>query len=188
MKKAELRMIYREKRLALTTQEENIALSKMGKILMGFCFKNPINYLLSYQPIEKFKEINPSFFEQILQLQNPNLIISYPITNKDEMKAVTPLHNTTFIKGNLGISEPLQYEILNPSQIDVIFVPLLAFDTCGHRVGYGKGFYDRFFKKCKPDVIKIGLSYFEPIKEITDHHNEDVPLDFCLTPFQLYRF
>ena len=44
-------------------------------------------------------------------------------------------------------------------QIDVVFVPLLIFDKQGHRIGYGKGYYDRFLSKCKKDTIKVGLAW-----------------------------
>ena len=62
--------------------------------------------------------------------------------------------------------------------IDMVLVPGLCFDGDGHRVGYGKGFYDRFLKTCRPDCIKIGLSYFEPVESIDDVHEGDVRLDF----------
>jgi 5-formyltetrahydrofolate cyclo-ligase len=57
----------------------------------------------------------------------------------------------------------------------VVFVPLLAFDKKGNRVGYGKGFYDAFLSKCKPETIKIGLSFFEAEETIDDVFEND----FC---------
>jgi 5-formyltetrahydrofolate cyclo-ligase len=74
------------------------------------------------------------------------------------------------------------------SKIDVVFVPLLAFDTKGNRAGYGKGFYDNFLSKCKPEVIKVGLSFFEPEDLIADCDHNDVRLDFCVTPLKIYGF
>ena len=70
----------------------------------------------------------------------------------------------------------------------MVLVPLLAFDSKGYRVGYGKGFYDRFLKQCRNDCVKIGLSYFEPIDAINDAGEFDVPLDFCITPQKAYVF
>jgi len=69
-----------------------------------------------------------------------------------------------------------------------VLVPLLSFDKKGFRVGYGKGFYDRFLMQCKSDCIKIGLSYFDPIDVIDDADEFDVPLDFCITPQKVYVF
>jgi 5-formyltetrahydrofolate cyclo-ligase len=45
-------------------------------------------------------------------------------------------------------------------KIEVVFVPLLAYDKQGQRVGYGKGFYDKFLAECSPATVKIGLSFF----------------------------
>jgi 5-formyltetrahydrofolate cyclo-ligase len=70
----------------------------------------------------------------------------------------------------------------------VVFVPLLGYDVQGNRVGYGKGFYDAFLSQCKKDVVKIGLSFFEPEQEITDVLNTDIRLDYCVTPTTVYSF
>ena len=77
---------------------------------------------------------------------------------------------------------------MQDSNIDVVFVPLLAFDKLGHRVGYGKGFYDKFLRGCRPKIIKIGLSFFEIEKPIEDTHLNDVNLDYCVTPKHIYMF
>ena len=74
------------------------------------------------------------------------------------------------------------------NKIEVVFVPLLGYDLKGNRVGYGKGFYDRFLSECKPETLKIGLSFFEPEELITDVFVEDVKLDYCVTPKETYQF
>jgi 5-formyltetrahydrofolate cyclo-ligase len=78
--------------------------------------------------------------------------------------------------------------ISSSTKIDVAFVQLMAFDKKGHRVGYGKGFYDKFLAKCKPEIIKIGLSFFEPEELISDVLESDVMLDYCVTPSGVYEF
>ncbi|MDR9457609.1 MAG: 5-formyltetrahydrofolate cyclo-ligase, partial [Salegentibacter sp.] len=72
--------------------------------------------------------------------------------------------------------------------LDLVFIPLLAFDKTGNRVGYGKGYYDRFLDSCKPGVIKIGLSFFEAEEEIKEMFETDVALDYCVTPNRVYQF
>ena len=58
----------------------------------------------------------------------------------------------------------------------------------GHRVGYGKGFYDRFLANCKPETLKIGLSFFEVEADVFEASEDDVRLDYCVTPKTIYKF
>ena len=95
----------------------------------------------------------------------------------------TPLKNNHW-----GIPEPQSGIKINPDQIDVVFVPLLIFDKQGHRIGYGKGYYDRFLSKCKKDTIKVGLSYFDPVERIEDIQSHDVPINFGITKDRVYEF
>ena len=67
-------------------------------------------------------------------------------------------------------------------------IPLLAFDKKGFRVGFGKGYYDKFLARCKPNVIKAGLSFFDPVDEINDISGFDIPLNFCITPKEIFSF
>jgi len=74
-----------------------------------------------------------------------------------------------------------------PANLDVVFVPLLAFKELESRIGYGKGFYNRFLSKCNPNSVKIGLSFFEAEEQII-HENIDFQPDFCITPKKIYSF
>jgi len=55
-------------------------------------------------------------------------------------------------------------------------------------VGYGKGYYDRFLKRCRTDCLKVGLSYFGPVETIPEAHDADIPLDCCITPEVIQTF
>ena len=95
------------------------------------------------------------------------------------------LTDSTVIKiSHFNIPEPVDGIEISTDKIEVVFVPLLAFDKQGHRVGYGKGFYDNFLKKCNPKTLKIGLSFFEVEDVIEDTNENDIKLDFCVTPNQ----
>lgn len=87
-----------------------------------------------------------------------------------------------------GVPEPLDDRFVDPASIDLVIVPLLAFDLQGHRVGYGKGFYDRFLRTCRGDCIKVGVSFFPPVENIEDTNENDVRLDYCLTPYNSFKF
>lgn len=84
-----------------------------------------------------------------------------------------------------GILEPVDGEIYT-GPVDMVLIPLLAFDLRGYRVGYGKGFYDRFLEGM--ETKKVGISLFGPVEEIADLNPYDVPMDLCITPDRIYRF
>ena len=87
-----------------------------------------------------------------------------------------------------GIAEPTSNEIVEPSIIDAVIVPLIGFDLRGHRIGYGKGFYDKYFENYPKHRPRIGVCYFEPLSNIEDTHEFDVPLTHCITPWNSYEF
>ena len=149
-----------------------------------------IQHLLSYYPIPERKEFDTIACEQLLKLDNGLLRIYWPRISLDgyEMQPVLKDENTVLVKNRFNIAEPADGEIIDPQLLDAVFVPLLAFDLQGYRVGYGKGFYDRFLARCSEDVVKIGFSYFEALERIDDIDQYDVPLNFCITPGRVYEF
>jgi 5-formyltetrahydrofolate cyclo-ligase len=88
----------------------------------------------------------------------------------------------------MGIYEPNQNKLIPSNDIDCFLVPLLGFDLLGHRLGFGKGYYDKYFSSCQHPCQRIGISYFEPIPNIQDTHEFDVPLTHCITPWNRYEF
>jgi 5-formyltetrahydrofolate cyclo-ligase len=189
MLKSEARKIFREKRLGLSEMDR----SKLDDLLL-IQFQTAqlpfIGTLLSYWPIEENNEPNTHLFTEFLKFRNPELRICYPVANFDtlNMTAVATDIDTPFEKSNLNIHEPTAGEAIDVSEMDIIFVPLLAFDNEGYRIGYGKGFYDKYLSNCRKDCIKIGFSYFAPLDSIGDRNEFDVPLDLCITPQSLYVF
>ena len=103
------------------------------------------------------------------------------------MKSYLFNEETLIKKNKYGIPEPINGKEFKKN-IDVIFVPLLAYDKYGNRVGYGKGFYDRFLTTEQArNVIKVGLSFFDPEDKIrTSKYDEK--LDFCVTPKKVFSF
>ena len=149
-----------------------------------------IQSLLSYWPIPTHHEVNTLPITDFLQFRMPGLTLAYPRTEYEKlsMEAVVVDEETEYAMTHRGISEPQQGDILLPEELDAVFVPLLAYDVRGYRVGYGKGFYDKYLKLCRPDVIKIGFSYFAPEPLISDVHEFDIPLNFAITPERIYEF
>jgi 5-formyltetrahydrofolate cyclo-ligase len=189
MTKKELRKIFREKRSAISPTEK----MKWDDLLliqfqtMDFPF---INYLLSFYPMEEYNEPNSFLIADYLHFRNPNLQICYPRTNFNNlsMEAVICNADSIFEANAFNIPEPLDQEIADPELIDMVIIPLLSFDKNGNRVGFGKGFYDRFLSQCRKDCLKVGFSHFDPVDTIDDANEFDVPLDFCITPQRTYVF
>ena len=97
---------------------------------------------------------------------------------------ITSLDN--LIESEYGILEPSAEEPhINPNEIDLIVVPGVAFDRNGGRMGYGAGFYDRYFKKISKDnmkkVIKLALAYDFQILEKIPMNEQDVPVNYIIT-------
>ncbi len=187
MNKATARSIYKVKRNELSLDErENRSLQIANRLL-----KLPIwefEYFHIYLPIEKLKEVDTSFLLHILQGKDKHIIISKSNFSDFSMQHFL-LTDATKIKVNKhGIPEPEKGIEIESQKLEVVFLPLLTADLNGNRVGYGKGFYDRFLEKCKPDVIKIGLSFFEPIEEITDVNSTDMKLNYLVTHQNIFQF
>ena len=189
MTKEEARKIYKEKRKGLPVAErsklDDLMLIQFQKIQLP-----DMDHLLSYWPIEENNEPNTHLFTDFLKFRNPGLKILYPRSDfeKMEMVAIEIEADSPFQKNAWNIYEPMLGVITEASLIDMIFVPLLLFDKQGCRVGYGKGFYDKYLKQCKPGCIKVGFCYFDPVDEIEGRQDFDVPLDLYITPHTSYVF
>jgi 5-formyltetrahydrofolate cyclo-ligase len=90
------------------------------------------------------------------------------------------------IENKYGILEPeIKKPHINPNELDLIVVPGLAFDRCGGRIGYGAGFYDRYFKKISQDnikeIIKLSLAYDFQILEKVPMNAQDIPVNCIIT-------
>ena len=187
MTKSELRKKYNELRKELTiAQVEEFSLGIANNTL-----KLPIwdkEFYHIYLTINKKKEVDTNYLLSILYGKDKQIVIPKTDFEFSSLKHVL-LTDSTIIKPNSwSIPEPVGGIAIASNKVDVVFVPLLAFDTYGQRVGYGKGFYDRFLEQCKPEIIKIGLSFFEAEEQILDINVKDIALDFCVTPERTYKF
>ena len=167
--------------------------------------------------INQVKELNTRIFKNLLELNIwekscYHLYLSNEINNEAETGEIINLlfkkhkrvfvpklqgsnlmnieidNNTNYSLNHLGIKEPLSSNQKDTNLLEVIFVPLLVFDTLGHRVGYGGGYYDKFLGNIKDDILKIGLSLFEPIDKIQDIEKHDISLYYIITPKQVHDF
>ena len=146
------------------------------------------SYYHIFLPIVIQKEINTEYILHVLQGKDKEIILSKSDFRSYQMNHYLLTDHTKIIVNKYNIPEPSNGLEISDSKIDVVFIPLLAFDLYGNRVGYGKGFYDNFLSKCKPETIKIGLSFFEPEDKIGDILPKDIKLNYCVTPEKIYSF
>jgi len=143
-----------------------------------------------FLPITSKKEINTWLIIDRIRSVG-EVVVSISDFSSNTMKHILVTDNTEFRENSYGIPEPTGGNLVevSPSDIDIVLLPLLAFDKKGYRVGYGKGFYDRFLLNLKEDALKVGLSLFEVEDDlISDINSYDIPMDICVTPEILYTF
>ncbi|MFO7718933.1 MAG: 5-formyltetrahydrofolate cyclo-ligase [Gillisia sp.] len=185
--KSSLRSKYRTLREALTSEDIEAQSLEIANNLL----KLPIweyEFYHLFLTISEKKEIHTEPLLHILQGKDKNIILSKSDFKTREMQNFLLTDTTLIRKNEWNIPEPVDGIEVPASKIDVVFVPLLAFDKSGHRVGYGKGFYDIFLASCRKDVVKIGLSLFEAEDEIPGILSSDVALDYCVSPQDIYKF
>ena len=187
MNKKELRAKYKALRQELSLNEiDDKSLAIANRMIQLAVWEK--TYFHLFLTIEEQKEVETEFILQIVAGKDKEIVVAK--SNFETLKMTNYLltENTKFKKNEYNIYEPVDGIEVPNAKIDVVFVPLLAYDKKGNRVGYGKGFYDVFLSKCRKDVIKIGLSFFEPEDIIEDVSTTDIRLDFCVTPTTSYSF
>ncbi|MFD2822702.1 5-formyltetrahydrofolate cyclo-ligase [Lacinutrix iliipiscaria] len=187
MTKNELRKKYKLLRNELKAfQIEDLSLQIANQLLRLEIWEYSFYHL--FLSIEEQREVNTDYILNILSGKDKNILISKSDFETGSLKNYLLTDNTIIIKNKYNIPEPVDgIEIAN-DKIEVVFLPLLAFDKKGNRVGYGKGFYDHFLASCNSKTLKIGLSFFEAEEEISEVFENDIPLNFCVTPNQVYKF
>ena len=144
------------------------------------------NFYHIYLPIKEKNEVDTMPIINILNNKKKKVLIPKSDFNNTTMKSFLLNDNTVLKKNNYDITEPINNEEFL-GRIDVIFIPLVAYDLIGNRVGYGKGFYDKFLRNQNNKILRVGLSFFNPEKRIKiDEHDEN--LDFCVTPNRIFSF
>lgn len=185
MTKAEARKFYLEKRRALSDAEwVDMNRTLIGNSVSNSEFVKRAETIHIFLPIRRNREPD---LETLLALSNKKIVL--PRMNPDgTMDHFYYQHPAQLVENSFGIREPYAGVAADVKDIDLVFVPLLAFDVAGNRVGYGKGYYDRFLKECRPDCVKAGVSFYTAEKKFSDVEEHDVRLDVCLTPYKTYTF
>ena len=179
----------RKKYLDLRKKLDNVQIISKSIMISNNLQDLPIwehNFYHIYLPIKEKNEVDTMPIINILNNKKKKVLIPKSDFNNTTMKSFLLNDNTVLKKNNYGITEPINNEEFL-GRIDVIFIPLVAYDLIGNRVGYGKGFYDKFLRNQNNKILRVGLSFFNPEKRIKiDEHDEN--LDFCVTPNRIFSF
>lgn len=186
--KQKLKIKILEKRNSLSEKE---VLEKSKKIIKNLKslkeFKQAKNILfyVSFNHEVDTQEI----IKELLKTKEKNIIVPYTIKKNpnlflSEIKDFVELEPKTF-----GILEPKEKYIreFNKDKLDLVIVPGIVFDRKAHRIGYGYGYYDRFLKTIKKEIIKIGLAFDFQIVDKIPEEKHDVSLNIIVTEKEIIR-
>lgn len=188
MDKETIRLAYRQKRRSLSLEEiREFSSIIVGKILDFLEAHKEIRHVHLFLPIDRFHEVDTFPLFYTLQEKGYHIYTSQVNKGRDSLDTLEISTIKGFRQDNWGIPVPEGGEIIGTDKIQVVLVPLLAYDEQGYRIGYGKGYYDQYLAGFVQNVMKIGVSFFGPEKAIPVE-NHDIPLDICFTPFEVFTF
>ena len=190
MLKTELRKIYLRRQRNLSPNERIEKSRAIDGQFFHYFDLSAIKFLHCFLPIEKFGEIETKFIFHKIWREFPKIETLAPRVNFQigEIENLKYAPETELARNIWQIVEPTGGNLIETEKVDLVLTPLLCFDRRGFRAGYGKGFYDKFLRRCRPNCLKIGLSFFEPVDVIADVNEFDVKLDYCVTPEKIYEF
>lgn len=189
MNKQEIRKQYLEERQRLTDEEYSARCELVAQHAIDLIQQSGALKVHLFLPITKNKEVNTwPVYRWLMNSALHTPIISKTRFKKNELSHHVMTKEDKLKESRYGIPEPVHDHVISLEEIDLVFVPLLAFDTSGNRVGYGAGFYDRFLAQCRKDTLKVGLAISKPLNNTIETNQFDIPLDRCITHERVYDF
>lgn len=143
------------------------------KVLLSDDFKNALRIAI-YFPL-KGEVDTRKIIRAALNLEKK---VALPIISDGKMEFVE-IHSTGDISFKQGFKQPKKGNAILKDVIDVIYVPIVAFDSANFRVGFGKGYYDRYLKEYNGKII--GIAFESQKTELIDIERYDVPMDKIIT-------
>lgn len=188
MNKSTLRKKYLDQRLSLSDKQFKLLNQQLVDLFFKSIDLSNVKYLHIFLPIEKFKEVDTWLIIDRTLKELPQIKLVIPKVVGDSLDHYLYEGKEQLVSDKWGIPEPASGELVNPDQIDLVIVPLVIADQHGHRIGYGKGYYDKFLSQCKSNVQKIGLSILPLLDGLIDSEATDVKLDGCVMPVSFNSF
>jgi 5-formyltetrahydrofolate cyclo-ligase len=190
MTKEEFRIKYKSWRSLLTEDERRTKSSDIRKHLFAILKEKQFKCIHVFISSEKLQEPDTSELISMLLKQIPpmKLCTSKLISGQPRQLICEVNFHTQWEMNRWNILEPKETHMVDVKEIDAILIPLLAYDVKGNRVGYGKGYYDELIQWSRPNVKKIGLSFFDPDEDLIPTDEWDQSLDMVITPDGVLTF
>ena len=186
MNKKALRTLYKQKRATISAEQQALLSQQIAQQALSLPIWDK-QVFHSFLSIISFGEVDTSYLIRLLQERGKTLVVSRTVMEAVRMEHFRYDPSLIQADNKWHIPEPQGGIPVKSEEIEVVFVPLLAYDTKGNRVGYGKGFYDNFLAECKSETLKVGLSFFPAEPHIEDVREDDIPLDYVVTPEGIQR-
>ena len=186
--KNSLRRSYLKARKSLAPLEIQSKTHLINQRLINFVPWNELELVHLYLPVLDNNEVDTLPTIKHIRGHFEKLRIAVPKVEIGHKLSHHLLTKSTKLETNIwGIPEPVGNVTIDVEQIDLVIAPMIIFDKIGHRIGYGKGYYDRFLAKCREDTRKVGLCYFNPVGEI-EIEPTDISMDAVITPEGVWEF
>lgn len=157
-----------------------LSLQIQKKLLAARCFRQAQTMAL-YSPVHN--EVQTSLLLEAALDQGKQTF--FPRVCGDRMRFLRVLSPTDLAPGHFGVAEPTTEESIGGDQLDLILVPGIAFDHSGHRLGYGKGFYDRELAQATGRSCRVGLCYQFQLCSWLPRETHDLPVHVLVTEEQI---
>lgn len=186
LSKSELRRVYLGKRKSLSEDEIEGQSLKITENIINYFGWEKIENIHIFLPIKHKKEVNTEYLIKFFLDNGKNVFV--PKIIDDDIYSLALMPNTTLEKNTWGVLEPQGEDCSEVKKFDLVITPLLYCDNQGNRIGYGKGFYDRFFAQINRDALKVGVNFFPPNEGVIDVFSMDIPLDYLVTSEEVLSF
>lgn len=187
--KALIRKHFKEKRKLLTREDLKEYASRVNHFFLDFYEQHrEFKHIHVFIPMVDNQELDITPLFRYLWSSECVLYTSQMNYIEDQMDTVLFSPSATIMKDSKGIPFPENDGPVEADAIQLVLVPLLAFDRHGNRLGYGKGYYDKFFSKLPTHkIFKLGIAIFDPVDSLPSE-DHDVALDGCLYPGGIMLF
>jgi len=162
-------------------------LKKQDKIIFDRIITDRvIQFIKDYQLIAIFNSFNSEILTSSIidYCFKNNIRVCLPKIKGKKMYFVELFENSELYLNNFGIKECVND--IEVEEIELAITPLLAFNSLGYRVGYGGGYYDRYF--ALHSMIKVGIAYDFQYCQSFKYDDYDIRLDYIITNKEIKKF